>query len=33
MQATSKANLIKEAVINVKPDTTLEDIEKLLKLT
>lgn len=31
MQATSKANLIKEAVINVKPDTTLEDIEKTFK--
>ena len=31
MQATSKANLIKEAVINVKPDTTLEDIEQTFK--
>ncbi len=31
MQATSKASLIKEAVINVKPDTTLEDIEKTFK--
>ncbi|RXJ90741.1 hypothetical protein CRV01_06215 [Arcobacter sp. CECT 8983] len=31
MQATSKANLIKEAVLNVKPDSTLGDIERTFK--
>ncbi len=31
MQAIAKANLIKEAVINVKPDTTCEDIERTFK--
>ncbi|RXJ68299.1 hypothetical protein CRV08_08595 [Halarcobacter ebronensis] len=31
MQATSKANLIKEAVINVKPDSTIGDIQSTFK--
>jgi len=31
MQATSKANLIKEAVVNVKPNTKLDDIERTFK--
>lgn len=31
MQTAAKANLIKEAVINVKPTTSIEDIEKTFK--